>query len=137
MRYVLQYVKQLSSFSGIRLYVNLMGMVFVSLLDGIGILLLIPMLSISGIVSLNVGINPITEAFSFLKEFPTSSGLLVILGIFLLISITQNVLQRYLSLQNSNIHQNFLHHLRLRIHRGLLAANWNFYLNRRDRKSVV
>ncbi|MEW9699889.1 ABC transporter ATP-binding protein [Paenibacillus sp. SI8] len=131
MNAVLHYVKQLSKFTGKRLYLNLLGMVFVSLLDGLGTLLLIPLLSISGIVSVSFGMNPVTELFSFLKGLSIPVGLLLVLGIFLFISISQNVLQRYLTLQNSDIHQNFTHYFRLRIHRNLLAANWDFYLNRR------
>lgn len=131
MNYVWHYMKQLSSFSGARLYFNLFGMVVISLLDGLGILLLVPMLSISGLISVNMGINPITESLSFLKNFNTSTALLLALAIFISISIVQNVLQRGFMIQNVNIHQNFTHYLRLRTYRKLLSADWNFYLNRR------
>ncbi|MCQ6558994.1 ABC transporter ATP-binding protein [Paenibacillus mendelii] len=131
MNIVLHYVKQLTSFSGRRLYVNLAGMVVSSLLDGIGILLLIPMLSISGIVDVNIGIPSINEALSFLREFPTSIGLLIVLGAYLFISIIQYIMQRKLNIQNVDIHQSFIHELRLRSYRELLSAKWEFYLNRR------
>ncbi|UVI31516.1 ABC transporter ATP-binding protein [Paenibacillus spongiae] len=131
MNIVLHYVKQLTSFSGRRLYFNLAGMVVSSLLDGIGILLLIPMLSISGIVDGNVSIPSMDEALSFLREFPVSTGLILVLGAYLVISVTQFIMQRKLNMQNVDIHQSFIHELRLRSYRELLSAKWEFYLNRR------
>ncbi|EEL48442.1 MULTISPECIES: hypothetical protein [Bacillus cereus group] len=59
MKPILYFVKKLQFFSGKTLYINLVGMVFVSLCDGIAILLLIPMLSISGILNVDAGVIPI------------------------------------------------------------------------------
>jgi ATP-binding cassette subfamily C protein len=50
MKQLLHLMKQLQRHAGHRLYFHLLGMVCASLLEGAGILLLIPMLSMSGVL---------------------------------------------------------------------------------------
>ena len=50
MRNILYFTKRIHSFAGRILYLNLVGMVLISLFEGIGIFLLIPLISLSGIL---------------------------------------------------------------------------------------
>ncbi|MCU5517574.1 ABC transporter, partial [Bacillus wiedmannii] len=50
MNHIIYFMKKLYSSAGNILYVNLFGMVLISLLEGIGIILLIPMISMTGII---------------------------------------------------------------------------------------
>ena len=50
MKQVLHFIKILHSLSGKKLYLNLFGMVVLSLFESVGIFLIIPLLSIVGIV---------------------------------------------------------------------------------------
>lgn len=89
------------SFVGKMLYLNLFGMVLVSLLEGIGIFLLIPMLNSSGIVnigtgSISISISTVLESFSF------HLNLLVILTIYVFLIVAQAMLQRSETIQNTN-----------------------------------
>lgn len=104
---------------------------FISLLDGVGILLLIPMISITGIIDFNVGNTPFNEIFSFFERIPSSVGLPFILLIFVLIVILQNFLHRHITIQNIKIQHGFFRHLRVNTYHSLLHANWAFFIKNR------
>ncbi|WP_058301185.1 ABC transporter ATP-binding protein [Gorillibacterium timonense] len=136
MKDILRYVKQLVSYSGAALYANMAGMIAISLLDGIGLILLIPMLGISGIISYSASNHTLFQAFSFLQGLSGAAGLLTVLGIFVILALVQNGLQRQFTVRNARIHQSFYHHLRFTVYRDLLYADWGFYLKRR-RSDIV
>lgn len=131
MNHILYLTKQLYSFAGKILYINLLGMVIVSLLDGVGIFLLIPLLSMSGVVSVNLNATPLLGLFQFLQDFPKMLSLSLILGIYTLLVISQTLIQRNLTIRDVKIHNGFLNHLRLEIYQALLHANWGFFLLKR------
>lgn len=131
MKQVLYFYKQLYEYAGKKLYINLLGMVLISLLDGIGLLLLIPVISYSGIVNLEAGNTAFTKAFNFFQQIPTTFGLSFILLMFLSINIVQNLLQRNVTIQNIKLQHGFARYLRLEIYGYILRANWDFYIKRR------
>ncbi|MED1009840.1 ABC transporter ATP-binding protein [Bacillus mycoides] len=131
MRNILYFTKRLYSFTGNILIVNLMGMVLVSLVEGIGILLLIPMISISGIAKMNEQTSPLSGVLGFLGEFPTTLGLPLVLGIYIILVVGQALLQRNITVRNAKIQIRFINHLRLETYRGLLQANWSFFVKKR------
>ncbi|MCM3650404.1 ABC transporter ATP-binding protein [Metabacillus litoralis] len=131
MKNVFYFLKQIHSYSGKILYINLLAMVFISLLEGVGILLLIPMISMSGIVELDTGETPILSMFTFLRDIPSSLSLLLILGVYVLIVVGQNILQSSITIQNARIQNGFLRFIRLETYSLLLHSNWNFFIKNR------
>ncbi|WP_078553433.1 ABC transporter ATP-binding protein [Bacillus alkalicellulosilyticus] len=131
MNHLFYFYKQIHHFAGKKLYFNLIGMILISLLDGIGILLLIPLISMSGIVSFEIGDNRLTGFFEWFQAIPTSVGLPVILGMFVLISFGQNLINRLISIQNAEIQHGFFRHLRVQTYKSLLQANWGFFVRKR------
>ncbi|MGG0185193.1 ABC transporter ATP-binding protein [Bacillus rhizoplanae] len=131
MKHILYFMKQLHSFSGRILYVNLFGMVLISLLEGIGLLLLIPMISMSGIVNMGGEDSPISFIFKFLQEVPKATSLSFILGIYILVVVSQNLLQRNLTIRDVKIQQGFTRQLRLDIYSAILQVKWSFFLEKR------
>ncbi|MRH42717.1 ATP-binding cassette domain-containing protein [Aquibacillus halophilus] len=132
MRHILYFLKQIHTYSGKTLYINMFAMMGISLLEGVGILLLIPMISMSGIVDLGGGDIPIVgNLFSLLEGIPSSIALPSILAIYVLIVISQNVLNRQITVKNAIIQHGFLRHVRLETYGLLLHANWNFYIKNR------
>lgn len=105
----------------------------VSFLEGMVILLLIPMISYSGIVNIEIGDNQIPKVFSFMQDYPKTFVLLFILSFYILIVIGQNLLQRNLLVRNTKITQGFIRQLRLETYSSLLKAEWAFYT--KERKS--
>lgn len=131
MESILYFVKKMHAYSGKVLYMNFLGMMMISLLEGIGIVFLIPMITMSGIASLNLDGTPLTNIIEWLQQAPDTLGLLLILIIYVMISICQNVLQRQITIRNSIIQHSFFRHLRIETYSALLYANWGFYLKKR------
>ena len=128
---LLYYVKRLHQFSGKVLYFNVFGMVIVSLLEGFGILLIIPLLSIGGIIETNSASDKLIQAFEFLNKVPHSFYLPLVLGIYMLLIVGQNLLQKSLSIRDVKIREKFSRHLRLEIYSSLLNSEWGFFLRKR------
>ncbi|WNQ12683.1 ABC transporter ATP-binding protein [Paenibacillus aurantius] len=128
---VLYFTRQLHHYAGKILYVNLMGMALVSLLDGIGMLLLIPLLNLTGILGQESGLPSYIRGLDFLAELPLSSGLLIILGSYMVLVTGQILIQRNLSMRDSRLNTGFLNHVRLETYRVLLKANWAFFIRKR------
>ncbi len=131
MQHVLYFLKQIHNFAGKKLYINLFAMTLISLLDGIGIFLLIPMISISGLVNLEFGSFQFEELFYFLKEIPSEFALGLILISYVLIVVIQNILQRFITLQNARIQHGFFRHVRVETYHSLIHANWNYFITNR------
>ncbi|RUS45868.1 ABC transporter ATP-binding protein [Cohnella sp. AR92] len=131
---VLVYLKQLHVFAGRRLYLNLIGTMVVSMLEGIGIFLLAPMLSLIGLMDSSAGGIPLLSAIAEpLRKLPSDGQLPAVLAVFLVLVLGQGLLQRQLTVRNSELEQGFIRQLRMNIYKGLLQSNWSFYL--RHRKS--
>lgn len=133
MKHVFYFLQQIHSYAGKTLYINLLAMIFISLLDGVGILLLIPMINMSGIVNLEAGGTAITGIFTFLEDIPSTLGLPFILMVYVLIVIGQNLLHRHITIKNTKIQHGFFRYLRVETYNSLLHANWDFFI--RNRKS--
>ncbi|MGP4106310.1 ABC transporter ATP-binding protein [Virgibacillus sp. L01] len=131
MKHVFYFLKQIHAYSGKILYINLFAMIGIGLLEGIGIILLIPLISMSGIVDMDAGGSPLLSMFSFLQDIPSSFGLPLILAIFVLVVVGQNVMNRQLTVRNTVIQQRFLRHMRMETYRSLLHANWDFFIKQR------
>lgn len=132
MNYILHFIKRLHAFSGAALYINLFGMVISSFLESIGILLLVPMLGLIGIVSLDMGDSYFTVLSHYLKEFPPTLALFMILGTYIMIVIGQNLIQRKVMIRNVEIQQHFSRILRLETYGSLLQSSWPFFLKKRS-----
>ncbi|TFE22632.1 ABC transporter ATP-binding protein [Cohnella luojiensis] len=128
---ILYFAKRLHSFTGMKLYVNLFGTVMVSLLEGIGILLLVPMISMSGIAGVNKEATPLSGMIGALQSVPKQWILPIILVSFVLLVIGQGLLKRSIGIQNVKIHQGFVYHLRSETYRALLQSKWDFFIMRR------
>src|SRR5690625_1617469 len=128
---IIYFLKQINTYSGKILYINLIAMIFIGLLDGVGVLLLIPMISMSGIVSIDTSGTRISGFFELFQGIHSMFGLPIVLGIFVLIVIGQNLLQRYISIQNAVIQHSFFRHMRVETYGALLHANWGFFIKKR------
>lgn len=131
MKELFHYIKRLYLFSGKILYFNIIGLIVVSFLDGMAILLLIPMLGISGILTLNNGNTAFWGYLDFLQDFTQGMNLPGILGFYILLVVGQNLLQQNLATRDVKIHQGFMNHIKEEIYEGLLHVRWDFYLKTR------
>ncbi|PGS44436.1 multidrug ABC transporter [Bacillus cereus] len=131
MNHIIYFMKKLYSSAGNILYVNLFGMVLISLLEGIGIILLIPMISMTGIINIGEETTFIAPVSRFLQDFPKTASLVSILGIYILIVLGQNILQRNITLRDARTQQAFIRELRIETYSMILKAKWSFFLEKR------
>ncbi|PYZ94649.1 multidrug ABC transporter [Salipaludibacillus keqinensis] len=131
MTHIFYFLKQIHAYAGKSLYVNLFAMACISMLEGIGILLLIPMITMTGIVQLDAGGTPVAGLFEFLQEIPASIGLPVVLAIYVVIVIGQNLLQKFIAIKNAKIQHGFFRHMRVETYSAILHADWNFFIKNR------
>ncbi|MED3397860.1 ABC transporter ATP-binding protein [Bacillus wiedmannii] len=131
MNHIIYFMKKLYSSAGKILYVNLFGMVLISLLEGIGIVLLIPMVSMTGIINIDEETTFIAPVSRFLQDFPKTTSLASILGIYILIVLGQNLLQRNITLRDARTQQAFVRELRIETYSMILKAKWSFFLEKR------
>ncbi len=128
---IIYFLKQIHLFSGKILYFNLIAMMLIGLLEGVGVLLLIPLIGMTGIVKIDVDDIPFSTFFRFLEVLPNNLGLPLILGFFIVLVISQHIVQRHITLQNTIINQGFLKHIRLETYRRVLQSNWGFFVTKR------
>lgn len=131
MRSIIYYMKQLHRHSGMKLYINIIGMVMTSFLESAGYLLLVPMLGISGILAVNQGADHGVWILNELQRLPQATAIAVILAIYLIIIFLQNLINRMLAIRNTEMQQSFSRQLRYDTYRVLLRTQWTFFLNKR------
>ncbi|MES5939874.1 MULTISPECIES: ATP-binding cassette domain-containing protein [unclassified Bacillus cereus group] len=131
MKHIIYFMKKLYSSAGKILHVNLFGMVLISLLEGIGIILLIPMISMTGVINIGEESTFIAPVYRFLQDFPKTTSLISILGIYILIVLGQNLLQRNITLRDARTQQVFVRELRIETYSMILKAKWSFFLEKR------
>ncbi|MCQ6275271.1 ABC transporter ATP-binding protein [Bacillus sp. V3B] len=132
MKHVLYFAKRIHSYSGKILYFNLIAMILISLLEGFGIFLLVPLISLAGFLDVTSQDNTIINwIFGFFQGMPETLSLTIILCIYVFIMISQSFFQRNQTILNTKIQQSFTRHLREETYKALLQANWGFFLKKR------
>lgn len=131
MKEIWQYVKALFAFSGVPLYVNLIGMVAGSLLESVGILLLVPLLGLIGLVSLEIGGGYFAWIGELLGGLPTLAALCIVLGIFAATTLAHSLISRSVTIQGALLQQHYARQLRQDTYRTLLGASWTYFLRKR------
>ncbi|MEH7416928.1 ABC transporter ATP-binding protein [Neobacillus drentensis] len=132
MKQILYFTKQIQTFTGRILYFNLIGMVLISLFEGIGVILLIPLINLSGIFNVNSNsssvLSKVSELFHYL---PKTYSLILIFVFYFFLILCQSFFQRQQTILNVKIQQGFIRHLREQTYKLLLQANWSLFLNKR------
>lgn len=125
------YMRKLRDVTGPILYWNLLGMICISLMEGIGIYMLVPMLSLIGIFEMGTTGLQLSWLSEWLGRLSENSQLVLILSIFVVILSGQAWLQRMQSIRNTRIQQQFIRTLRQETYRAIIMAKWSFFLQKR------
>lgn len=132
MKDLFYFIRKMHQVSGFRLYLNMFTTFVISCLDGIGIYMIVPMLSIIGVFQMNMDEVPLVSSlFAFIESSSIELNLPVVLTIYVMIVGGQALLQRSQMVLNSRILQGFVRSLRTETYRGLLGAKWEFFLRKR------
>lgn len=132
MKDLFYFIRKMHHFAGVKLYINMIMTLLISLLDGIGIYLIVPLLSVIGVFDTNLdGIPLVSTLQNFINSWSFELNLPMILALYVLIVGGQALLQRSQILLNGKILQGFIRTLRVETYQGLLRAKWEFFLRRR------
>lgn len=125
MKFLWQFIKDLYSFSHSQLLVNILLMIITSLTSGIGILMLIPLLSITGITGeTSIQIAFLDNALAALHNFSVSTQLIMVLLIYIILIFFQAAMNRRLAILNMELIQGYTKHLRVNLYARVLQADW-------------
>lgn len=128
-----QYLKKLNKIVGKKLYIHGLLSVILSFMQGVGIFMLIPLLSFTGIMnqgeeSTNSFVNSIVQ---FLPKEIGQYYLLLILFIYVFIIALQSLMTRYQTIMNVEIQQEFVTYLRDDLHKNIIKSKWEYILKQR------
>jgi ATP-binding cassette subfamily C protein len=122
----------LRRYAGGALALNIAGMALAGMLEGIGILLIVPLLGASGFLDgVHESVPLLAPLLERLRALPADSLLPALLGLFVLVVVCQSALQRYVAIRNTRIVHRCGRLLRLELFDALHDARWSFYLRKR------
>ncbi len=122
------YLRKLFRFAGLRA-IMAAGLLFLSgLFQGISLLMLIPLLGLTGLGSSSGTTDSISNAAKNILGFlEISYSLPSVLGIFLLIIIAEAFFTRYRAIVLNSLGMDFTNHLRNALYRQIGSASWQFH----------
>jgi len=126
--YLRHYFELLTRFNPWKFGLTISLMVFISLTEGIGLLLLVPLLQLVGLDVQQGALGQIAELvasfFAYLNITPTLS---VVLIIYVIIISLNAVLIRIQNIQSSQIQYGFAAYLRKQLFDSITSSNWLFF----------
>ncbi|MEL7566229.1 MAG: ABC transporter ATP-binding protein [Dehalobacterium sp.] len=127
-----KYIKQLYDLARWKLIINLILMVMLGMLEGVGILMLLPLLHFSGILKTTptITVNDY-EVGNFFQTIDPAISLPAVLIIYTGIILIQSGLKRYQSNINVQTQQSFHSFLSIRLFQSLANAKWPFLAGRK------
>lgn len=132
MRNLIVFFKKLQAVTGTKMYLNIFLSILISALEGISIYLLIPMLSVIGLLNMQINdLFPITLIVAAMEKLPFQLNLTSVLLIYLLLIGGQALLQRSQTILNTDIQQNFIKQQRLETYESLIKVKWEYMLRKR------
>ena len=132
MKNLIIYLKKLKEVTGPKMYRNIFLSIFISAIEGISIYLLVPMLAVIGLLESSISnVFPLNVLVKGLEQLPFTLNLPFILVLYFILITGQALLQRYQTILNTEIQQNFIKHLRVETYEALLKVKWEYYLNKR------
>ncbi|KOP65405.1 multidrug ABC transporter [Bacillus sp. FJAT-18019] len=134
MKDLIYFIRKMHGIAGFKLYLNLCMILVISVLDGIGIYLIVPLLGVIGLLQMDMsGVPLVSTLMNFAESWSLQLNLPIVLAFYIAMVGGQAFLQRSQNLLNASILQRFIRKLRMETYQGLLHAKWEFFL--RHRKS--
>ena len=128
----MDYIRDIYHYSRSKFVLNILFMILDGITGGVGILMLVPLLSLTGITGENqLNIPFLNHALISLRSSSVSIQLAIILVIYLVLVIFQALISRKLSILNTEIVQGYTKHLRDFLYADLIKAEWSFLARRK------
>ena len=133
-----QFLKNFLDFAGLRAAAAA-GLLFTAgLLQGIGPLMLIPLLGLTGFISTGAAPDKIVSTLqSFFDSLGLNYSLSTVLIIFFLVLTGEALFNRYRSIMLNTLQLDYIDHLRNRLYRSIGHASWQFHSRHHSADSVI
>jgi len=128
---LIEYIKDLYSYSKRNFILNIAFMVLDGLTGGVGVVMLVPLLSLAGIAGRDGSVPGLGALASFLGQYDKTLRLVFILLIYLLLVTIQALIGRMLSILNSEIVQGYTKHLRVSLYKSVIETEWACFRGKR------
>lgn len=130
MKILWPYIKDLYNLSRFKFVLNLLLMLLLGMMEGVGVLMIIPLLTVVGIIP-GVQSDSLT---AWVNNFFQSAGLPLSLPVILLIYVGlitgQGLLQRWQSILNFNIQQEYNVSLMIRLFTAVAYTDWQLLISK-------
>jgi len=133
MRAIVYFMKDMLRFAGSKLVFNFAGMLAIGMMQSAGVLLIIPLLGLTGLIELKGDdYGYLAGLLDWFGHIPFMQSLAGILALYVLIIIGQSFIGRHQAIVDKRIQQGYLRKLREDTYSSLLRADWAFYLRNRN-----
>ncbi|WP_346355432.1 ABC transporter ATP-binding protein [Azotosporobacter soli] len=131
MNLIVDYICELYRFSRGKFLAALSLMILLGLLEGVGVVLIIPLLGVAGIIpGLGGQVGLMGDLNRFCLQLGIGISLPLILVVYLLLNLSQSLLQRWQTLLNVDIQQSFCQFLAVRLFRAIAYAKWQLLMTK-------
>ena len=129
MKTFFRYIKDLYGFSKRKCISILLLMIVDGLTGGIGLLMLIPLLSITGIAGQHAFSIPFFHSIiNQTGTYKPHIQLMLVLALYLILIVMQSVIRRIIAILDTEITQGFTKNLRVSLYNTILKSEWSFFV---------
>lgn len=130
-RILFDYIQDLYHYSRRKFIMNILFMVLDGITGGIGILMLVPLLSLTGITETHSSIPVMSGMLQTLQGKKLPVQLMIVIGIYLFLIILQTMISRKLTVLNTEIIQSYTRYLRETLFQNLVKAEWSCFAGKK------
>lgn len=128
MKVFTDYIKSLYNYSKKKFIINLVFMLLDGLTSGIGIVILIPILSFTGITGQeNTSVPFIKNLLSILHQYNLKIQLILVLSVFIVLIVIQALINYKLNVLNTEIVQGYTKFMRINLYKKLISSEWSYF----------
>lgn len=130
---ILNFTKTIYKYLGKKLIINILLSTLQSLMNGTGIILLIPLLSVAGIMgAINSSNFFLENTQKFFLRLSPNISLIIILTLFIFILSFNALLNRHTSILSTKIIEEFSSSLRIEFFKNVVHSKWDCISNKRN-----
>lgn len=125
------YLGTVREYADRRILFTFAAILLLGLMEGGGLVILLPMLQVVGIESSGPP-GPAGDVIAIIQEFTSRIPFPILLGFFLLVIAGQTAAKTWLAHLSTRLQVDFTYFLRDRLHRALIGAGWSVFLQLRS-----
>lgn len=131
MKLLLNYINSIYKYSKRKCIECIIFMMLDGITGSIGILMLIPLLSLTGIVGDEKYISTSGNILDKFENIDKSNLLIIVLAIYIVLIVLQAIISRKLAVLNTSIVQGYTEYLRVSLFENIVKAEWSYLSGKR------